>query len=281
MNKQSNLPKLLVSTNKGFIIDYLNRRKNLSLEIDKPKQFGGDSDKALSEIFDALSIKKNLLFIEKPENRATIGVETIKEVLQFASQKPHLSTKSILIIMDFELITIQAQNKLLKIIEEPPVYLHTFLATENEHQVLATIKSRCETIYLDQENNLSDEFPKCDLEEKEIENLKNICKSIFTRKDLKKNYLRLKTLIEEEKKKHKTQKVLGNFTKIVKFFISQILKKKSTSKKLKDRKEKISLSDSIDRLNDYLICINEVETAIKFNVNYKLILDKIFFELFQ
>jgi hypothetical protein len=270
-----------VSTNKGFIIDYLNRRKNLSLEIDKPKQFGGDSDKALSEIFDALSIKKNLLFIEKPENRATIGVETIKEVLQFASQKPHLSTKSILIIMDFELITIQAQNKLLKIIEEPPVYLHTFLATENEHQVLATIKSRCETIYLDQENNLSDEFPKCDLEEKEIENLKNICKSIFTRKDLKKNYLRLKTLIEEEKKKHKTQKVLGNFTKIVKFFISQILKKKSTSKKLKDKKEKISLSDSIDRLNDYLICINEVETAIKFNVNYKLILDKIFFELFQ
>ncbi len=280
MNKQSNLPKLLVSNTKDLVIDYLNNQKNLGFQIDLGNEANDKENfnTSLKKLFDTLSTKRNLLFIAKPENRATIGVESIQQVLQFASQKPHLSEKSILIIMDFELITIQAQNKLLKIIEEPPFYLHTFLITENEKQVLATIKSRCQTIYLDQQNKSANEFPQCDLEISKIEELKEISKSVFTKKDLKENYLKLKRLVEEEKKKEKTKKTLKNFTKIVKFFISQVLEKKTT---LKKRSEKAELSNSIELLNKYLICINEVETAIKSNVSYKLILDKIFFELFQ
>lgn len=59
--------------------------------------------------------------------------------------KPHKKYK-IYIIDKAEKMTIEAQNALLKTLEEPPKYAIIILVTNNKESLLPTIKSRCEVI---------------------------------------------------------------------------------------------------------------------------------------
>lgn len=51
-----------------------------------------------------------------------------------------------LIITQAELVSLEVANTMLKILEEPPPYLHIHLLTGNEGQVLPTIISRCHRV---------------------------------------------------------------------------------------------------------------------------------------
>ena len=54
-----------------------------------------------------------------------------------------ISDKKVYIIDDAETMTIEAQNCLLKTLEEPPEYIIIILITSNESNLINTIKSRC------------------------------------------------------------------------------------------------------------------------------------------
>ena len=78
---------------------------------------------------------------EKPN---TIGVEDIRN--QIASDvciKPYSGPYKIYIVNEAEKMTIQAQNALLKTLEEPPEYTVIILLTANIEILLPTIRSRC------------------------------------------------------------------------------------------------------------------------------------------
>lgn len=78
---------------------------------------------------------------EKPN---TIGVEDIRTQLnQDIEIKPYYGPKKIYIISECEKMTVQAQNALLKTLEEPPSYGLIFLLTTNAEALLSTILSRC------------------------------------------------------------------------------------------------------------------------------------------
>ena len=78
---------------------------------------------------------------EKP---GTISIDEIREqVIHDVAIKPYSSPHKIYIIPDAEMMTVQAQNALLKTIEEPPQYAVFILLTENADVLLPTINSRC------------------------------------------------------------------------------------------------------------------------------------------
>ena len=78
---------------------------------------------------------------EKP---GTISIDEIREqVINDVAIKPYCSPYKIYIIADAEMMTIQAQNALLKTIEEPPEYAVIMLLTSNADSLLPTIQSRC------------------------------------------------------------------------------------------------------------------------------------------
>ncbi|MBE5881431.1 MAG: DNA polymerase III subunit delta' [Lachnospiraceae bacterium] len=78
---------------------------------------------------------------EKP---ATIGVEDIRNgVNNDVVIKPYSSPWKIYIINEAEKMTVQAQNALLKTLEEPPAYAVILLLTSNLEALLPTIQSRC------------------------------------------------------------------------------------------------------------------------------------------
>ena len=80
-------------------------------------------------------------------DKTSISVNDIREQLNNdISIKPYRSEYKIYIIPDANKMTEQAQNALLKTIEEPPVYAIIILLTENCDSLLPTIRSRCVTL---------------------------------------------------------------------------------------------------------------------------------------
>lgn len=78
---------------------------------------------------------------EKPN---TIGVDDIRvQINQDIAVKPYSSPYKIYIVDEAEKMNVQAQNALLKTIEEPPAYGVILLLTTNADAFLPTILSRC------------------------------------------------------------------------------------------------------------------------------------------
>lgn len=78
---------------------------------------------------------------EKP---TTISVDDIRQqVNNDIVIKPYSSKYKIYIIPEADLMSVQAQNALLKTIEEPPEYAVIMLLTSNIDALLPTIRSRC------------------------------------------------------------------------------------------------------------------------------------------
>ena len=73
----------------------------------------------------------------------TIKIEQIRDMQKKVVEKPIIATKKIYIINDGDKMTKEAQNCLLKTLEEPPEYVTIILVGTNENAFLSTIKSRC------------------------------------------------------------------------------------------------------------------------------------------
>ena len=79
----------------------------------------------------------------KPK-KASFGVDEVREVIDEVYKKPFEGDKKVIIIHDGNKLTVQAQNALLKTIEEPPSGVYIILLCESLELILDTIKSRCE-----------------------------------------------------------------------------------------------------------------------------------------
>ena len=77
----------------------------------------------------------------------SIKIEQIRFLIQKIYEKPVSSDRKVYIINDCDKMTIEAQNSLLKTLEEPPKYATLILITSNESKLLGTIISRCTKIY--------------------------------------------------------------------------------------------------------------------------------------
>lgn len=73
----------------------------------------------------------------------TVKIEQIRNLVNKVIEKPIISNRKVYIINDSEKITKEAQNCLLKTLEEPPEFVTIILITSNENLILNTIKSRC------------------------------------------------------------------------------------------------------------------------------------------
>jgi len=77
-------------------------------------------------------------------SEASIGVELIREIQEDVAVKPVYSKYKVYIIEDAEKMTVQAQNCLLKTLEEPPRYVVIILLTTNFDALLETVRSRAQ-----------------------------------------------------------------------------------------------------------------------------------------
>lgn len=87
----------------------------------------------------------DLLVYPKEKN---FQVADAKEIVETAILSPMIFDSKIYLIHDIDCSTIPAQNKILKVLEEPPKNVKFLITCTNETKVLPTIMSRCVKINL-------------------------------------------------------------------------------------------------------------------------------------
>lgn len=116
----------------------------------------------------------DIIFIshEKP---GTIGVEDIRrQINSDVAIKPYSGPRKIYIMNEGEKMTVQAQNALLKTLEEPPEYAVILILTTNVDSLLPTILSRC--VVLNMKPVRDDQIKRFLMENMEVPDYKaNIC----------------------------------------------------------------------------------------------------------
>lgn len=86
----------------------------------------------------------DLIVTQVPEDKNSIGIELVREqIIKEAYIRPFHAKRKVFVIKTSELMTQEAQNALLKILEEPPAYAIFLLLSEAEDQLLQPVLSRC------------------------------------------------------------------------------------------------------------------------------------------
>ncbi len=92
----------------------------------------------------------DVLTLTREENKRTIGVEAVRDFCASVYLTPSELDFKMYIFDEADKITPQAQNALLKIIEEPPRGVYMFLLCENALNLLSTVRSRAQKVTLEQ-----------------------------------------------------------------------------------------------------------------------------------
>ena len=87
-------------------------------------------------------ISPDVIEVALLDDKKSIGVEQIRELRSSVYIKPTEEDVKVYIISNAELMTEQAQNVFLKVLEEPPRGVYFFMLCENTSNILATVKSR-------------------------------------------------------------------------------------------------------------------------------------------
>ena len=214
------------------------------------------------------------------ETDKSIKTETIKEMVKGVYEKPLNSSKKIYIINDSEKMTKEAQNSLLKTLEEPPEYVVIILVTENENLLLNTIKSRCTKIKF---NGLNKNEIKQILKEKR--KIENVSENIL---ELAQGSIEMAlSAIDKEDSINVIKEI---FSKIDRINIIDLLNKKDLLFKDKDNVQEILNYINIElfnRINEnikYAECINIVEETkerLKRNSNYDMTIDNLLLKIWE
>lgn len=77
---------------------------------------------------------------------ASIKNKQIEGFQEFIHLKPYTGSRKIAIIKDAHTMTLSAQNRILKILEEPPHYAVIIFITDQMAGMLPTIRSRCQSV---------------------------------------------------------------------------------------------------------------------------------------
>ncbi len=91
-------------------------------------------------------IYPDVKILSKAKDRATLGVEAIKDFREDMFLSSTESEHKIYIIDDAECMTPEAQNALLKVLEEPPRSVRIILLARECDRILTTIKSRAQYV---------------------------------------------------------------------------------------------------------------------------------------
>jgi len=109
------------------------------------KLFEADSHPDFNSIY-----KELVQFTKEGKDRKTpvdLPIDVIREFLiEKVSNRPTLSAKKLFVVSEAERLNDRSQNALLKVLEEPPEYCSIILLCTRLERLLATTKSRCQTI---------------------------------------------------------------------------------------------------------------------------------------
>lgn len=210
----------------------------------------------------------------------SIKIEQIRELQKRIQEKPIISNKKVYIIDDADLMTKEAQNCLLKTLEEPPEFAIIILIGSNENAFLTTIKSRCMILHFnliedkDIKKYLEQNYQIDDVSRNILEIAQGSIGKVIHLKDKQEQYIQLETMITN----------LQNKDLIDIYQSAEIL-----------YKSKEEINEMLDYINIILLkmaktnylytnCIAVVENTkkrLQQNANYDMCIDNMLFNIWE
>lgn len=92
-----------------------------------------------------------------------LGITEAKKIKEHFSTKPYQAAGKAAVLEDASKLTDEAQNSLLKILEEPPAEAVIIFGANSEANFLPTILSRCEIIHLSEDHEPSENSYEADI----------------------------------------------------------------------------------------------------------------------
>ncbi len=90
----------------------------------------------------------DMIYSELDSTTGALKIETLRDIMRRLSLKPYDARYRIAILSNFEKARGQAQDAILKTLEEPPPFAIIILLANTTESTLATIQSRCQVVYL-------------------------------------------------------------------------------------------------------------------------------------
>lgn len=218
--------------------------------------------------------------IELEEDENSIKIDTIRDMQKKIQELPIISNRKVYIINDSEFMTKDAQNCLLKTLEEPPKFTTIILIVSNESKILNTIKSRCLKIYFK------------DINENELEQYikQNLITDNFTPNMLKacQGSIGKATNILKNKEMYTT--IDEVFENVENYSLIDVVPKLEILYKNKEH-----INEMLEYINvifiekaknnfkyiDYISCVEKTKNNLNMNCNYDMCIDKMLFEIWK
>lgn len=215
----------------------------------------------------------------KPEGNS-IKIEQIRELQKKIQEKPIISSKKVYIIDDADLMTKEAQNCLLKTLEEPPEFATIILIGSNENAFLTTIKSRCMILHFkpiadsEMKQYLTKNYQMNNITQNMLDTFQGSIGKAISLRDKQEQYTNLETIVN-----NLSRKDLIDILKLAELLY----------------KSKEEIFEMLDYINiillkmaktdyQYTNCIKIVESTkrkLKQNANYDMCIDDMLFNMWE
>ena len=209
-----------------------------------------------------------------------IKIEQIREMQKKVIEQPIIASRKVYLIDQADTMTREAQNCLLKTLEEPPEFVNIILIGSNESNFLSTIKSRCTILKFENipnqqiETYLKEKYDLQDIAQSMIEAAAGSIGKAEILKDKQELYIAIDQVINQ----------------IEKLDLIDTLKKADIIyKSQEDKQEILDYMNSIlfkkaKENQKYLNCITIVEEAkkrLKANSNYNMTIDNMIMTIWE
>lgn len=219
-------------------------------------------------------------FIMIEPEEGTIKIEKIRQMQSKVLEKPIISSKKVYIIKDADLMTKEAQNCLLKTLEEPPIFITIILIGSNESLFLNTIRSRCMKVPF---NKIEDEI------------LKNYLQKNHITEELTKEKLgvfdgSIERALKIEEQKEIYDQVQAIFSNVEKYTLLDVMgnldclyKNKDIIYDILDYITIIFMQKSLENTKyiEYIETIEQVKKNLKSNSNYDMSIDRLLYKIWE
>ena len=211
---------------------------------------------------------------------ASLKIDQIRQMQKKILEAPIISKNKVYIIDDADLMTTEAQNCLLKTLEEPPEFVTIILIGSKENSFLSTIKSRCTIIKFQKiENEQIRNYLRVNYE---INNISDEMLDIFGGS------------IEKAKELKDKEELFSNLVQIIKKIkvldLPDVLKKADIIYKSQEDKNDIleAMNIILFKMSKqdirYLNCIDIVEDTVRrlsANANYNMSIDNMLIKIWE